>query len=262
MKRNLIIFGSLTILSSSFLIVSCTRQNSNIKIKNEKVNTDTNKTINNKKDKNDKQKDKNNSNPNPKEPNIKDPNKNIDSNNVNMLNDDSNNNLTTNSEEEQNIVNLLKDWNRQQDIKNYSEEQIGKKQYLINEKNKNSQLVKYDKKIRDLFNKKQFEELKKEFINLLNEVIEIVSDKKPFEDKLQTYKNLDFSKHLIEGILEDLKLLVETKFSITQEIKDKTMTSKFLDEINKLISQKNTEELKNKLFKLVDEISQLEKTQK
>ncbi|WFQ92713.1 hypothetical protein [Mycoplasma feriruminatoris] len=167
------------------------------------------------------------------------------------------------SGEKEHIKVLLSDLSKYDEIKSYVEELIVKKQDLYNDQIKEKKWNDYKDKILNLFGQKQFQQIKEELLKLLEKTIEVVlNNKKPFEEKLKTYKDITVTEHLKDGLLVEFEFVFNTKLSTILQTESNSIIENFLEEINKLISQKNTEELKNKLFKLVDEISQLEKTQK
>ncbi|WP_347938164.1 hypothetical protein VQY18_02425 [Mycoplasma feriruminatoris] len=246
-----------TILSSS-LAVSCARNNTSNKT--EEGNNVTNKGNNNL---NSSMLKNQSYNPNKKE----NKENQIDQNNgssysKNGRNDQSiqsNKKPNKLSKEKESILDLLKDLSKKDEIINFAEELITKKKDFSSKKTKDKEWSEYSKKIENLFKERKYEKVKEELINLLKETKEITSDKKSIEDKLKTYKGWTVDEQLKEGLLLEFKFFFDSKFYITQEKKTQEAIKSFLEEINKLISEKNTNELKEKLFKLVDEISQLEK---
>lgn len=266
MKKSLFILGSIISLISTSFVISCTKTT----IENKTLDKTKDMHENNNKDLKDNNKfdldiDKNKPE-NPEPENKSESNHNSSDNHSNKMQNDepteNNMNLDSLSEEKKRISNLLKDLTKIDQIKTIAEELIYRKQYLINKKNKVEEWNKYQNKILSLFKEKKFDQVKEELLKLLKETIEIVSNKKSFEEKIKTYENIGITVELKDGLLLEFKLFFETKFSINQE-KETTLTiSKFLEEIEQLISQKNHSELKNKLFELVDQIEQLEKNNK
>ncbi|WFQ91050.1 hypothetical protein MFERI13461_00484 [Mycoplasma feriruminatoris] len=254
MKKILLSLSSITLLSlSSFLLVSCSRNTSNntnnVVKKTDNKSSNTYKTnsdivykkINNKEPLNKEKIDKQIQNDEPiYVPKLSDE----------LLN------------EKKNIEELLKDLSKVEEIKNYVEDQFYRNTYLKNKKIKIQKLNDYKEKVlSELFNKNDFQKIKDELIKIIKEVIEITKDSKDkndFEQKLKTYEKLSIDRELKNGILAEMEFVFNKKISIEQESATKTEFNKFVKEVETLISQKNTTELKNKLFKLVDEISNLE----
>ncbi|WFQ96046.1 lipoprotein [Mycoplasma feriruminatoris] len=259
MKKSVTILSLIILAFSSLLVVSCRRIESN------KNTNHINNISNNKK----------NDISNFKEKYGKENNKNSDLNNTtiekqslnknNMQSDrpiEKNDNTDVLSEEKERILELLKDLGNKTGITELAEELITRKEYLLGKQIQDKKWSEYKKKILDLFRRKQYEEIKDELTKLLNESAKIDTNKRTVEDKLKTYKDISINENLKDGILEEFRYFFEKNFNEKRDKETSDTVKNFIEEINKLISQKNTEELKNKLFKLVDEISQLEKTQK
>ncbi|QVK02334.1 hypothetical protein I7636_01880 [Mycoplasma mycoides subsp. capri] len=268
MKKSLIILSSIIPVISTRIVISCTR--SQLKDKTTDKNKNTNKKDNkNSKDNSNKTDlnnlDKNNSRK-PEQKNKSESNHNSNKSQSNEIQKDqpteNNMSLDNLSEEKRRISNLLNDLTKIDQIKAIAEELIYKKQDLTSQKVKDEEWKKYQEKILSLFKEKKFDQVKEELLKLLKETIEIVSNKKSFEEKLKTYENIEINDQLKDGLLLEFKLFFETKFSINQEKETTLIISKFLEQIEQLISQKNHSELKNKLFELVDQIEQLEKNNK
>ncbi|QVK06352.1 hypothetical protein [Mycoplasma mycoides] len=277
MKKSLFVLSFLTILSSSILVVSCKNNNINNNSEHIKDNSESKNKHNNQNNTNSKNditiKNPINKEDQPKHiddslnknPETKKEENNQITNSTNQQNDqptEKEPNPDNLSREKENILSLLKDLNNNQQIKSYVEELITRKEHLISDQNKNKLWTEYNEKISNWFNKKQYEEIKKELLKLLKEVEEISKDKKSIEDKIKAYKDINVTEDRKDGILIEFKFFFETKFSINQEEKTNSEISKFLKEIEQLIFQKNHGELKNKLFELVDQIEQLEKNNK
>ncbi|QVJ95835.1 hypothetical protein [Mycoplasma mycoides] len=268
MKKSLIILSSIIPVISTPIVISCTR--SQLKDKT----TDKNKNTHNKDNKNSKDNsnktdlnnlDKNNSKkPEPENKSESNNNSNKSQSNEIQKDQPTENNMSLDnlSEEKRRISNLIKDWSRIDQIKTIAEELIYKNQYLSNKNKKVEEWNKYQNKILSLFKEKKFDQIKEELLKLLKETIEIVSNKNSFEEKLKTYNNITITDQLKDGLLLEFKLFFETKFSINQEKETTLIISKFLEEIEQLISERDQTKLKNKLFELVDQIEQLEKNNK
>ncbi|WFQ91872.1 hypothetical protein MFERI14815_00485 [Mycoplasma feriruminatoris] len=254
MKKGVIILSLITFSFYSLLVVSCKRIESN-KGTNYINNVSNDKHYSS----------------NSREKDSKESNKNSDLNNTiieghspnkkDVQSDQTiqrNNNSDVLSEEKKRVLELLKDLSNKTEITKFAEELIIKREYLLGKQIQDKEWSEYSKKIEDFFKEKRYEQVKEELIYLLEEIKKTTSDKKSIEDKLITYKGWTVDEKLKEGLLLEFKFFFNSKFYITQENKTQTIIKNFVEEINKLISQKNTEELKNKLFKLVDEISNLE----
>ncbi|UKS54169.1 hypothetical protein [Mycoplasma feriruminatoris] len=255
MKKGVTILSLITFAFSSMLVVSCKRTESN-KGTNYINNVSNDKHYSS----------------NSREKDSKENNKNSGLNNTiiekhlpnkNDVQSDHpiqrNNNSDVLSEEKERVLELLKDLSNKTEITKFAEELITKKEYLLGKQIQDKEWFEYSKKIENLFKERKYEKIKEELINLLEEIKGLTSDKKSIEDKLKTYKGWTVDEQLKEGLLLEFKFFFDSKFYITQEKKTQEAIKSFLEEINKLISEKNTNELKEKLFKLVDEISQLEK---
>ncbi|WFQ93557.1 lipoprotein [Mycoplasma feriruminatoris] len=258
MKKGVTILSLITFAFSSLLVVSCKRTESN-------KNTNHINNVSNDKD----------NIFNSREKDIKESNKNSDLNNTiteghspnknDMQSDqpiERNNNLDVLSEEKERVLELLKGLGNKSEITKFAEELINKREYLLGRQIQDKKWSEYKKKILDLFDTKQYKKIKDELIELLNEAGRNGTNKRTVEDKLKTYKDISINENLKDGILEEFRYFFEKNFNEKRDKETSDTVKNFIDEINKLISQKNTEELKNKLFKLVDKISQLEKTQK
>nr|VZS00312.1 hypothetical protein MF5582_00533 [Mycoplasma feriruminatoris] len=256
MKKFLLSLSPIGLISmASLLLVSCSKNNSNISTNNVVKKTD-NKSSNTYKTNSDivYKKEINNKEPLNKEK-IDKQIQNDEPIYVPKLSDELLN-------EKKNIEELLKDSSKVEEIKNYVEDQFYRNTYLKNKKIKIQKLNDYKEKVlSELFNKNDFQKIKDELIKIIKEVIEITKDSKDkndFEQKLKTYEKLSIDRELKNGILAEMEFVFNKKISIEQESATKTEFNKFVKEVETLISEKNTNELKEKLFKLVDEISNLE----
>ncbi|SRX64151.1 hypothetical protein [Mycoplasma mycoides] len=95
-------------------------------------------------------------------------------------------------------------------------------------------------------------------LKLLKELLDIVQNKRPFEEKQKTYKDITINESLKDSILVELRFLFETKFSINQKKEADEVINKFNEEIEKLINNKNVKELEKKLIDLIKKNKKLE----
>ncbi|ACU78556.1 hypothetical protein [Mycoplasma mycoides] len=273
MKKSLFALSFLTILSSSVLVVSCRnnkvysnsehiKDNSESKNKhNNQNNTDSKNdiTIKNPINKEDQPKHiDENSNKNPETK--KEENDQID-NSRNQQNDqptEKEPNSDGLEKEKERVTSLLKDLSKTSEIKYLGEELIFTKQDLYSQKIKNEEWRKYKQRILKLFEEKKFNDVKEELLKLLKELLDIVQNKRPFEEKQKTYKDITINESLKDSILVELRFLFETKFSINQKKEADEVINKFNEEIEKLINNKNVKELEKKLIDLIKENKKLE----
>ncbi|WFQ90226.1 lipoprotein [Mycoplasma feriruminatoris] len=266
MKKFISILSAILLISSSsFLLVSCTRNSNNINTekKSENIKKSENnllkskpKTDSDKSDKKENKEDlKNDGNISTPKPNNKDNISNVEQNDQP---NDNNEWSDKASKEKERVSTLLKDLTKVDEIKEFAEELIFKNQDFYVKKIKNEEWNKYKEKILNLFKEKKFENIKKELQKLLEEILGIVKDKKPFEKKQETYKDFIVTESLKDSILVELKFFFETKFSVKQKQETEKVISKFIEEMTLLINNKNVKELEKKLIDLIEQNEKLQ----
>ncbi|QVK02333.1 hypothetical protein I7636_01875 [Mycoplasma mycoides subsp. capri] len=236
MKKILSILTSLTVLTSSLLIISCSNNITNMKY--DKKQKDIKKEDNDSKD---------------------EKNKSIDNNKTIIDNDsfksDHNKKQPESKEEKispdikQKIQEIQKNVDSKQEhlIKNLTSEIVHK--YLWNSfvKQTDKKLLELNNKILKLFNESKIDDIKIEINTLLSESFSV------------NQKIIEKEKQEITDLLKDIK--IENKEQIIAKINSlliKISTNKFnkeqqqlTNEINKLLSQKQYEQVKRKLIDLI-----------
>ncbi|WFQ96048.1 lipoprotein [Mycoplasma feriruminatoris] len=246
MKKNLTFLSFITVLSSSIVLVSCKTSNSNQNI-NKKI--DENK------------KEERNSSP------INEEKEKINPNEEELPKDEPDNKSANTREDKKEKTDSFAS-----KLKKELEDHLNKKEkqsimefasklfyrYLqkSNENNLLKDLLELENKISKLFDDDKYDEIKQELTVLFSEGFNKVTDSS--EQLSKKIKGLldKVTRGNKDSILEEIKDLFEKKVSkeFEEELKNKT------NEINGLLSKEQYESVRNKLFDLIDEIANLEKT--
>ncbi|QVK07224.1 hypothetical protein [Mycoplasma mycoides] len=234
MKKILSILTSLTVLTSSLLIISCSNNSTNMK--DDKKQKDIKKEDNDSKD---------------------EKNKSIDNNKTIIDNDsfksDHNKKQPESKEEKispdikQKIQEIQKNVDSKQDhlIKNLTSEIVHK--YLWNSfvKQTDKKLSELNNKILKLFNESKIDDIKIEINTLLSESFSVnqkITEKQEITDLLKEIK-IENKEQIIAKINSLLIKISKNEFNKEQE--------ELRNEINKLLSQKQYEQVKRKLIDVI-----------
>ncbi|WFQ90227.1 hypothetical protein [Mycoplasma feriruminatoris] len=252
MKKFLTILGSLTILSSSFVLVSCVSPKSDKKIekndnsnKNNISNEESNSNLKNDSNHKTNSKDKNNSNSN---------------NDDNLMKDEPSKNEKLSDEEKKTKINDLvkktkdeisklidsSDLNK---LKEVIEAIISKNIQKVSESKQSKIDAEFNNNIKKWLGETSIENIQTEFLLFFNEFI----DQSIVVKNINKYKEI-FSKKDKENIVRELQELFANTFREDLERMFNVITT----EINKLLTDRQYDKLKEKLFKLIDETAKLE----
>ncbi|CBW54148.1 Hypothetical protein, predicted lipoprotein [Mycoplasma mycoides subsp. capri LC str. 95010] len=238
MKKILTLLSFITALSSSIIVVSCKTDNTNQKIK-EKDN-------------------KNDSNQKPKE--LEKPNGSLNPSEQVLPKDqpitkeDKNEKIDSFAEQIKKEVKEVLDTKESSKILGYSASLISKFLQRSSQKQSLEQLTNLENKISKLFDESKFDDVKTEITVLFSDSLENSNANGNEAQKLKELLD-KVSKENKESILEAIRELLGKKISneFEQELKTK------INEINSLLTKKDYDSIKTKLFDIVDKSAKLEK---
>ncbi|WP_434342315.1 hypothetical protein [Mycoplasma capricolum] len=265
MKKILNILSFLTIISSALLVVSCKKTTIN-QISNKNDNSSTNKQDKNKQDHSNNEKMGENTKNDSDKMNTE---KTLDNDRMNSQSDQPREESTPrNNDSKENdwsraikkeILESLKN-NNLDNLKTLSNSLVQTKGEALISNNIDKKTLEYKTKLTKFSSELKFDEIKKELISSLEESIK-KNKNKQHEHKLllDQFKDRQLEK---QHIGEIIKLIIDIYRSnllneLYKELDEKIQ--KEIREFEEIFKRKNKDEIKNKLFDLVDKIVDLEK---
>ncbi|MDP4040067.1 lipoprotein [Mycoplasma mycoides] len=235
MKKILTLLSFITALSSSLIVISCKTDNTSQKIKEKENKTDSKET----------DKPSNNSNSSEQELPKDQPN----------TKEDKNEKIDSFAEQIKKEVKEVLDTKESSKILEYSASLISKFLQRSSQKQSLKQLTNLESKISKLFDESKFDDVKTEITVLFSDSLENSNANGNEAQKLKELLD-KVSKENKESILEAIRELLGKKISneFEQELKTK------INEINSLLTKKDYDRIKTKLFDIVDKSAKLEKS--
>ncbi|QVK03132.1 lipoprotein [Mycoplasma mycoides] len=236
MKKILTLLSFITVLSSSLIVVSCKVDKTEQKIKEKENKADSNK----------KETDKPSNNSNSSEQELPKDQANTK--------EQKNEKIDDFAEQIKKEVKEVLDTKESSKILGYSAGLISKFLQKSSQKQSLEQLTNLENKISKLFDESKFDDVKAEITVLFSDSLENSNANGNEAQKLKELLD-KVSKENKESILEDIRELLGKKISneYEQELKTK------INEINSLLTKKDYDSIKTKLFDIVDKSAKLEK---
>ncbi|QVJ96708.1 lipoprotein [Mycoplasma mycoides subsp. capri] len=234
MKKILTLLSFITAFSSSIIVVSCKTDNTNQKIKEKENKTDSK----------DKDKPSNNSNSSEQELPKDQP----------ITKEQKDEKIDSFAEQIKKEIKEVLDTKESSKILGYSASLISKFLQRSSQKQSLEQLTNLENKISKLFDESKFDDVKTEITLLFSNSLENSNANGNEAQKLKELLD-KVSKENKESILEAIRELLGKKISneFEQELKTK------INEINSLLTKKDYDSIKTKLFDIVDKSAKLEK---
>ncbi|KKW61480.1 hypothetical protein [Mycoplasma capricolum] len=268
MKKILNILSFLTIISSALLVVSCKKTTIN-QISNKNDNSSTNKQDKNKQDHSNNEKMGENAKNDSDKMNTE---KTLDNDRMNNQSDQPREESTprNNGPKENDwsraikkeILESLKN-NNLDNLKTLLNSLIQTKEETLTSNIIDKKTLEYKNKIIKFSNESNFEEIKKELIDVLENSIK-TNKNKQYEHKLllDQFKDREIEKERIDEIIKVIIDIYKSNLSneLYKEL-DKQI-QKVIKEFEEIFERKNLDELKNKIFDLVNKIVEIEEESK